>query len=307
MKIRVIVNPKAGAGAAGQKIPELKRAFHARGAECDVSETRGPGDATRLSTLARTDGVPLLVVVGGDGTMNEVSRAYIDGSGSPIDGPPLGIVPAGTGGDFRRSFDLGKSTEEAVGRILDTEPRPLDLGILDVTGDDGRPARTTFVNIASFGVSGRIDRLVNQSPKWMGGRIAFALGTLRAMSTYRNAPVSIRVDGKPWHEGRVVVGAIANGRYFGGGMQIAPRADPADGLLDVVVMGDMPFAESFRLGPAVYKGTHLSEARVFSTRGTTVEADPLGPSPVFIDSDGETPGMLPLKARIAKGALRIRA
>jgi YegS/Rv2252/BmrU family lipid kinase len=307
MKIRVIVNPKAGAGAAGQKIPELKRAFVARGADCDVHETMAPGDATRLSALARTDGVQLLVVVGGDGTLNEVSRAYIDGSGSPIEGPPLGVVPAGTGGDFRRSFDLGKSVDEAVARILGSEPRPLDLGVLELTGDDGRPTRTTFVNIASFGVSGRIDRLVNESPKWMGGRIAFAIGTLRAMSTYKNAPVSIRVDGNPWHEGRVVVTAIANGRYFGGGMHIAPRADPTDGLLDVVVMGDMPFAESLRLGPAVYKGTHLDEARVSSTRGTIVEAEPLGPSPVYVDSDGETPGRLPLKARIAKGALRIRA
>jgi diacylglycerol kinase (ATP) len=307
MKIRVIVNPKAGAGAAGQKIPELKRAFLARGVECEVNETRAPGDATRLSALARTDGAQLLVVMGGDGTMNEVSQAYIDGSGTPIEGPPLGIVPAGTGGDFRRSFDLGKSVDEAVARILGSEPKPLDLGILELTADDGRPARTTFVNIASFGVSGRIDRLVNGSPKWMGGRIAFFLGTLRAMSTYKNAPVSIRVDGKPWHEGRVVTGAIANGRYFGGGMHIAPRADPTDGVFDIVVMGDMPFAESLRLTPAVYKGTHLSEPRVLSTRGTTVEADALGPSPVFIDCDGETPGRLPLRARIAGGALKIRA
>ena len=307
MKIRVIVNPKAGAGAAGQKIPELKRAFFARGAECDFSETRAPGDATRLATLARADGIELLVVVGGDGTMNEVSRAYVDGSGAPIEGPSLGIIPAGTGGDFRRSFDLGKSTDEAVERILRSEPRPVDLGVLELTGDDGRPVRTTFVNIASFGVSGRIDRLVNESPKWMGGRLAFAIGTLRAMSTYRNAPVSIRVDGKPWHEGRIVVAAIANGRYFGGGMQIAPRADPTDGLFDLVVMGDMPFAESLRIGPAVYKGTHLSEARVSSIRGATVEADSLGPTPVFIDCDGETPGRLPLKARVEKGALRLRA
>jgi diacylglycerol kinase family enzyme len=191
--------------------------------------------------------------------------------------------------------------------MLDSAVRPLDLGILELVGDDGGPLLTTFVNIASFGVSGKIDRLVNESPKWMGGQLAFFVGSLRALSTYRNAAVTVRVDGEPWYEGRVVVVAIANGRYFGGGMHIAPRADPGDGLFDVVVMGDMPFAESLRLAPRVYKGTHLEQPRILSTRGSVVEADVLGDTSVFIDADGETPGRLPLRARMAKGALRIRA
>lgn len=288
-------------------MPELTRAFEFHGERCEIVQTLGAGDAVRLSRAARADGVELLVVVGGDGTMNEVSRAYIDESGIPLDGPTLGLIPAGTGGDFRKSFDIEKGVAAAVARMLDSPARPLDLGILELTGDDGRPVVTTFANIASFGISGRIDRLVNESPKWMGGRLSFFVGTLRAMTTYRNAPVAVRVDGKPWFEGRIRVVAIANGRYFGGGMHIAPHADPSDGLFDVVVMGDMPFAESLRLGPSVYKGTHLSEPRVLSTRGTLVEGDGLGPTPVYVDSDGETPGRLPLKARIARGALRIRA
>ncbi|HEX4336715.1 MAG TPA: diacylglycerol kinase family protein [Polyangiaceae bacterium] len=307
MKIRVIVNPKAGAGSAGSKVPELTRAFERRGRQSEIVQTRAAGDAVRLAREARADGVELLVVVGGDGTVNEVSRAYVDESGAPLEGPHLGVVPAGTGGDFRKSFDISKDVDAAVSRMLDSAPRPLDLGILEVCGDDGGPVVTTFVNIASFGISGRIDRLVNESPKWMGGRLAFFVGTLRAMSTYRNAPVSVRVDGKPWFEGRMQVVAIANGRFFGGGMHIAPEADPGDGVFDVVVMGDIPFAESLRLAPAVYKGEHLSEPRVLSTRGSLVEAEPLAPAPVYVDSDGETPGRLPLKARIARGALRIRA
>ena len=307
MKIRVIVNPKAGAGTAGNKVPELTRAFAARGERCEIVQTSRAGDAVLLSRQARSDGVELLVVVGGDGTLNEVSRAYVDASGSPLQGPHLGVIPAGTGGDFRKSFDLGKGITEAVARILDSPPRPLDLGILELTGDDGSPVVTTFANIASFGISGRIDRLVNDSPKWMGGRLSFFVGTLRAMSTYRNAPVVVRVDGEPWYEGRVRVVAIANGRYFGGGMHIAPRADPSDGLFDVVVLGDMQFAESLRLTPDIYKGTHLSEPRVLSTRGSVVEGEASGSTPVYVDADGETPGRLPLKARIAKGALRIRA
>lgn len=307
MKIRVIVNSKAGAGAAGRKIPHIVRALDAARVAYDVAETRAPGDATALARQARLDGVDVIAVVGGDGTLNEVGQAYIDEEGNPVPGPALGLVPAGTGGDFRRALGLEQDPGAAVRRLLASKPRLIDLGVVDLTGDRGEPVRIAFVNIASFGVSGRIDRLVNQSPKWMGGRLAFAVGTIRAMSTYRNAPVAVRVDGKPWYEGRVVVVAIANGRFFGGGMHVAPRADVSDGLFDVVVIGDRTFAESLRGSSALYAGKHLDTPKVTWTRGEHVEAVPLEADAVYIDTDGETPGRLPLSARVIPGALTLRA
>ncbi len=307
MKIRVIVNPKAGAGAARRKLPQVERALARHGAAFETLETRAPGDATALARRARDDGAELIVVVGGDGTLNEVSQAYLEESGALLAGPALSMVPAGTGGDFRRTLRIDPDAEIAVEHLLASEARAVDLGIIELTSDRGTPVRRAFVNIASFGVSGRIDRLVNESPKWIGGRAAFALGTVRAMATYRNAPVSIRVDGTPWHEGRIVVGAVANGRFFGGGMQIAPNADPSDGRFDVVVLGDIPFAESLRVGPKLYTGKHLGEPRVHSTRGTVIEALPLDARPVYVDADGETPGCLPLRVTIAPAALRFRA
>jgi diacylglycerol kinase (ATP) len=307
MKIRVIVNPKAGAGSAGRKVSQIRRTLAAAEMPHEIALTEAAGDATRLARDALRDGVHTIAVVGGDGTLNEVCQAYLDDDGNPLKGPALAVIPAGTGGDFRRTLELGKDAHLAVRTFLEREPRPIDLGVVEVTGDKGEPVRRAFVNIASFGVSGKIDRLVNETPKWMGGRAAFALGSLRAMSTYRNAPVSIRVDGSEWYEGRMVVTAIANGRYFGGGMQIAPNANPRDGLFDVVVLGDMNFAEALRIGPALYTGKHLGAAHVRETRGTTVEALPLGSSVVYVDTDGETPGRLPLKAWLIKDALSVRA
>jgi YegS/Rv2252/BmrU family lipid kinase len=307
MKIRVIVNPKAGAGAAGRKLPSLTRALETTGTPHELVVTSARGHATALAREAMRNGVDVIAVVGGDGTLNEVVQAYLDEHGDPISGPSLGVIPAGTGGDFRRTLGLSRDFGNALRRLVEAPPRRLDLGVLELAGDRGERIRRAFVNITSFGVSGRIDKIVNEGPKWMGGRLAFALGSVRAMSTYRNAPVSIRVDGKPWYEGRIVVAAVANGRYFGGGMQIAPRADVADGLFDVVVLGDLTFAEACRVGPRMYAGNHLGSERVFSTRGRSVEAVPVGDHTVYIDADGETPGTLPLKAWVLPGALTVRA
>jgi diacylglycerol kinase (ATP) len=306
MKIRVIVNPKAGAGSGGRKIAAITRALTESGVDHQVVETRAPGDATELAQRARVDGVGVTVVVGGDGTLNEVAQAYLDETGAPLEGPALAMIPAGTGGDFRRAAELETDVVRAVRRVVEGPPRPLDLASVDVRGERGEPVRRAFLNIASFGVSGTIDRIVNQSPKWMGGRLAFAIGSVRAMSSYRNERVTITVDGTPWYEGRIVVAALANGRYFGGGMCIAPDARLSDGLLDVVVLGDLSFGESLRLSPDLYGGKHIGLPKVLATRGVRVEATPADDRPVWVDTDGETPGRLPLAARVFPAALSFR-
>lgn len=308
LKLRVLVNPKAGAGVAARKIPEISRALERAELPHDVGETRGPGDAQRLVAQAREDGITCLAVVGGDGTLNEVSQGYVDAAGNPVPGPELALIPAGTGGDFRKTFGLGDGIGEAVRRLRDAKPRPLDLGILELVADDGSRVVRAFLNIASFGIGGLTDRIVNSTPKWMGGRAAFFSGTLRAMLAYRNAPVRVRVDGEAFHEGPIFNVAVANGRFFGGGMKIAPDADPSDGCFDVVVLGDLGRGETVLLSSKIYQGRHGEHAKVRFTRGALVEAEPISSSrEVLIDMDGETPGRLPIRARVAAGALTIRA
>ena len=308
MKLRLIVNPTAGSGRAARRIPELKRALEARGIQAEIAETKAPGDATRLVHEARADGIECLLVMGGDGTLNEVSQGYLDADGRPLPGPDLALLPSGTGGDFRKSFDLGTSTEEAVERLTQAAPRPLDLGILELTAHSGERVRRAFLNITSFGLGGLTDRLVNDGPKWIGGRAAFFVGTLRAMVSYSNAPVRVRVDGEVCLEAPILNVAIANGRYFGGGMKIAPDADPSDGLFDVIALHDLSRAQGVALAHRIYQGSHVGQPGVRVARGAMVEAESLVPrAEVLIDMDGETPGRLPLIARVAKGALRIRA
>jgi len=306
--LRVILNPTAGSGGAARKKSAIIRALTVGGVAPDVVHTEGPGDAGRLLREARQAGVECVVLVGGDGTLNDAVQGYLEADGSVARGPDLALIPAGTGGDFRRTFGLGEAVEEAAERILNATPQPLDLGLLSVTGHDGQPLRRAFINITSFGIGGLTDRIVNSSPKWMGGKAAFLLGTLRAMFVYRNAPVRVTVDGKPCLEAPIFNVALANGRYFGGGMLIAPDADPSDGLLDVIALHDLSRVQGIALAQHIYKGSHLGQPGVTVARGKVVEAEPLAASTeVLVDMDGETPGRLPLRAELSPGALRLRA
>jgi YegS/Rv2252/BmrU family lipid kinase len=307
MKLRVLVNPKAGSGSALRRLADIERSLERAGLPHDVVKTERPGQAGELVRQAGLDGVECVAVVGGDGTVNEACQAYLDAEGNAVPGPDLALIPAGTGGDFRKTFGLGTRLEEAAERIRDAAPRPIDLGILEATSSSGERVVRAFLNITSFGLGGLTDRIVNQGPKWMGGRAAFFLGAVRALAVYTNAPVVVRVDGSVRVEGPIVNVAIANGRFFGGGMQIAPDADPSDGLFDVVSLGDLSRGESMALTHKIYGGSHLGTKKVSVCRGARVEAEPLRKrDEVLIDMDGETPGRLPLSARIAPGALRIR-
>lgn len=307
MRVRVIVNPKAGSGSAAKRLPQILREIERAGALPDSAETLGPGDAARLVREAHTDGVDCVALVGGDGTLNEAVQAFIGPSGEVLPGPVLALIPSGTGGDFRKTFNLGTSTEEAVARLMSSPPRPIDLGLLELTSHEGTTVHRAFVNVTSFGMGGLTDRIVNSSPKWWGGRASFFIGALRALAVYQNAPVELRVDGRVFLESPIVNVAVANARYFGGGMKIAPDADPADGLLDVIAIADLSRARSVSLTPHIYRGTHVDQADVHTCRGARIEARPLVKGgEVLVDMDGETPGRLPLTARVAPAALSIR-
>ncbi len=304
VKVALIANPTAGSGAGGRIGPWVHRSLEEHGARATLYETRAPGDASRFARSAREAGVDSIAVVGGDGTLNEVVQAYVDPEGRPLQGPALAVVPAGTGSDFQKTLGIGSRVEDAIERLLGAKRRPIDLGILELTAHDGARVVRAFLNITSFGLGGLTDRIVNQGPKWLGGKAAFYFGAVRALVAYRNAPVRVRVDGNVFVEAPIVNVAVANGRYFGGGMLVAPDADPSDGAFDVISMADMDKVATLALTGSIYSGAHLSRPGVSVARGAVVEAEALVPSAdVLIDMDGETPGRLPLVARVAPGAL----
>jgi diacylglycerol kinase (ATP) len=305
MRISIIVNPLAGAGLASRQLPLLCRALDTAKVPYDVLSTTRRGDGTRLAHDARAARATLIVVVGGDGTLSEVSQAYIGDGGQAIAGPAVALLSAGTGGDFARvlaSAERG-NLARAAARLVRGHTRPVDLGVLTLHDRAGAPLRRAFINVASVGISGNIDERVSQGPKWLGGKAAFYLATITATLAYRNVPVEVKLDGASWYRGPTYVTAIANGQFFGGGMQIAPDAAPDDGLFDVICLGDLSRSAAVSLSAKIYRGAHLGTPGIQSGRARRVEVSALRASDqVLVDVDGETPGYLPLVAEIIPGA-----
>lgn len=310
----LLVNPRAGAGRAERRLPALERAMKARKLDYTLALTERAGDATKIVREALTRGTTGIAVVGGDGTLNEATNGFFRPDGKRIDTQAwLGPIPCGTGGDFRKTLAHANagSTDEAmealVERMITSKVRTIDCGWLDFVADDGSKSGRAFINIASFGLGGLVDRLVNDSPKWMGGTSAFLIGSLRAASCYKNQAVRITVDGELSRETTIANLAVANGRFFGGGMQIAPRAELDDGFFDVVGLENVDLVTQLRLAPHLYTGTLLGRKGVTFTRGRVVVAEPVDPSEkVLLDIDGEAPGRLPARFEIRAGALRLR-
>lgn len=304
----LLVNPRAGAGRANKRIPALESALREAGASFETSLTTGPGDATRQVREAIATGLAGVAVVGGDGTLNEAVNGFFDEEGTPSDTDTwLGTLPCGTGGDFRKTVGVSRDVNAMVTRMMWSRPRPIDVGWLEFRDHRGEPASRAFINIASFGIGGLVDQLVNDSPKWMGGTPAFVIGSLRAMARYKQRRVKITVDEEPARETDILNVAVANGRFFGGGMHIAPEAEIDDGLFDVVGLENLSVMDQAKLTPDLYRGTLLGKPGVSHTRGRRVVAEPADwGGPILLDVDGEAPGALPATFTLKAGAVRLR-
>jgi YegS/Rv2252/BmrU family lipid kinase len=301
----VIVNPKSQGGRLGRQWTSLSETL-TRAFPYEHVETKGPGDATNLAREALRSGAERVVAIGGDGTINEVVNGFFDETGAAIKpGASFAMVPFGTGGDFRRTMAIPLETVDAAAVIKANKTRKIDVGKLTYTTRDGATKLRMFINIASFGVSGVVDRLVNESGKKLG-RLSFMLATARATWAYKNQRVQLIFDNDASTrvEATINTVAVANGKFFGGKMKVAPHAEVDDGLFDVISMGDLTFGDLVKSGRRLYEGTHLSMDKVSSRRARVVEAQPIEPKAIVeLDVDGEAPGLLPAKFEIVPGGI----
>ena len=301
----VIVNPKSQGGKLGKRWRDVAETL-GRAFPFDEAMTEGPGDATRLVREALRGGAERIVAIGGDGTINEVANGFFEDGVAIAPEASLAVIPYGTGGDFRKTVKLSTDVGDAAAVIAANRTTRIDLGKLTYTTVSGGRAVRMFVNIASFGSSGVVDKLVNESGKKLGSRLSFMVAAARATWSYKNQRVQLVFDGRDRAEATINTVAIANGKYFGGGMKVAPDAELDDGVFDVVSIGDMTFGEIVKNSRRIYQGTHLSSEKVSARRAKVIEAEPIdGGEVVELDVDGENLGRLPARFEVVPQALKM--
>jgi diacylglycerol kinase (ATP) len=301
----VVLNPASAGGRTLRRWPATMHALHAAGVAFEVYRTAGPGDATGAVRAALQRGRRTIVAVGGDGTLNEVLNGFFDADGAPIGGDAmLAMLPSGTGGDFRKAAGIPGDIAAAARLIAARSVRHIDAGRVEFA--DG--TRRFFINIADCGMGGEVVERVNRSTYKGGGArgSAMFLGTsLMTLLRYTSRRARIEVDGAIIERDvRSVV--IANGRYFGGGMRVAPDAVLDDGQFDVVVIAETGRTRALTGIPSLYRGRHLNRREVEVYRARTVRVSCDG-DPMLFDVEGEQIGMTPATLTCLPAAITLCA
>ena len=268
----------------------------------EVERTSGPRDAERIAREAVRSGVERLVVAGGDGTTSEVVTGLL--SADLSDYAQLALIPMGSGCDFARTLGLPRKPEALIPLLARGVSRRVDAGRIRYRDRRGQERVGYFLNVASFGISGLTDEFVNRAGKSLGPTAAFAAGTLRAIARFEAPQVVIRVDGCTVHEGSLSLAAVANGRYFGSGMRIAPGARVDDGAFSVVIVDGLSKSRLIANFPTIYRGRHLSHHAVALHGGASVEAEVIS-GEALLDVDGEPLGRLPASIDLLPGAIEL--
>jgi len=293
-----LVNPASDNGATGKRWPRIARRASALGLRGDTLFSEAPGHLSTLAREAAGGGATLLVVVGGDGSVNEVANGIHD-----LEEPELAVIPRGTGWDFVRTYGIPHRLDGALEVALRGRTRTVDLGRARYRVPGGADAESIFANVASAGMSGAIAERANESTKALGGKVSYLWATLTVFSRWQSSELRVSVDGE-LRRGRMHDVVVANGRCFGGGMKICPEAEPDDGLFDVLTIGDLTKRDLLTTLPKTFWGGHLPHPKAELLRGSVVTVD--APEPLPVELDGEQPGTTPVRFEIVPRALRIR-
>lgn len=306
----VIVNPKSAGGNTREKWSATASDLRAHFGPFSVAFTKSQGDGIAIAERAAKSGRDFIIACGGDGTINEVANGILN---SGVDAE-LGVLPSGTGGDFRRTLGMPNGHREAAAALRDGETKRIDVGRVTFKGHDGEDIRRYFLNVSSAGLAADIIQRVKSTKvfDWLPveslrGRANFAVSTLQEVLNLDPVLVRVKFDDEEEHTVQTIAFCIANSRYFGGGMFIAPDAKINDGLLDVVNIGDIGTAKILLNAHTLYRGTHFDLKEVKGKLASRIEISPADDSTeIHIETDGELPGKLPAIYDVVPSALRVR-
>lgn len=306
----VIVNPKSASGSTEDRWAKTASELRTHFGAFNVSFTTGPGDGITLAEQAAKAGRKFIIACGGDGTINEVASGILR-AGADCE---LGVLPSGTGGDFRRSLGMPSTTRNAAVALREGVTRTIDVGNVSFIDLDGSPATRYFLNVSSIGLAAHVIKRVKSTNvlDWLPaaavrGKANFAVSALQEVVGQDPVLIRVRIDDGEEKTVQTIAFCVANARYFGGGMMIAPDAKFDDGLLNIVNIGDIGTAKIILNAYSLYLGTHQSLAQVYSTTARKIEISAVDETtPIFLETDGELPGQLPATYEVVPNALNVR-
>lgn len=306
----VIVNPKSAGGSTETRWANIASSLAAHFGAFRVAFTRSAGDGIRKAFEAASSGQKFIIACGGDGTINEIANGILD-SGQDVE---LGILPSGTGGDFRRTLNMPNTAREAAKGLRLGTTKTIDVGKVTFFNHENIQTSRYFLNVSSFGLSASINERVktNNSLRWLPGdilrgKVKFALSTLQEVFDSDTTTVRVKLDGADEKTLNTINFCVANSRFFGGGIKIAPDAKLDDGFFDVVNIGDIRTAKILLNAFRLYDGSHLSLAEVNHKNAKRIEVRPANLSDIiYLETDGELPGRLPAVYEIIPKALKVR-
>lgn len=292
----VIVNPAAGAGKALRAARWVRDRLAAR-PDASVAVAARAGDIERLAADASRRGHGRVIVIGGDGSVQEAINGLL-GAGAGLE---LGIVPAGTGNDLARSLGVARDLERSWRIAIGHATRAVDVAAaMNGSGD-----QRWFASAGGIGFDAQVAHRMAGRDWWQHGRAGYVMSTLAELRRLRHRDVRVSLDGGSKRDGRVMFIAIANGAYYGGGMRIAPDARVDDGLIDLCIVGDVSRLTALAQIPNLYRGTHTRHPAVSMARGRVLEID--GDPETRVHLDGEPFGMLPLRVTIGSTTVAVAA
>jgi diacylglycerol kinase (ATP) len=308
----VIVNPASASGTTAKIWPQLASDLRTGFGPFNVEFTTSAGGATAIAKRAAQKGVRFIIACGGDGTISEVANGILE-SGKDAE---LGILPSGTGGDFRRTLEIAAEARSAARVLRNGKSRRIDVGRVTFIDNSGAEVIRYFLGVASCGMSTKViesvksggpEWLPGSASQWLSGRISFGASLMQTAMRSEPTRIVIQIDDE--HERNLSISnlCVANARYFGGGMKIAPDAKLTDGKFDVISVGDLSALKIVTSAPRLYVGSHLSMPEVSHTlaRRLILRTPTLGPQ-VGLEIDGELLGHLPATFQVVPEALLVR-
>jgi len=271
-RIALIVNPAAGRGSGGRIAGEVLALLRKADAKCEARLSRAPGEISSLVAEALRSGADCVAVAGGDGTIHEAVNGYVGIAGEH---QALGVIPAGTGNDFAKMLGLANDWRLACERIANGGRRRVDAGRCN-----GR----VFANGIGAGFDAQVALEAN-GIEWLRGNAVYGLAVARTLLLRYATPNARIVHDGGAIEQPITMLAAANGTTYGGAFRLAPAADIADGLLDLMVAERLSRAGILGFLPHVLRGTHVGRRGVtmVRTRRVVVETD----EPLAVHADGE--------------------